>query len=57
MAKKVDEYIDNIMLKPFKKKKRDDFEGPATLGQSVTLREDFYAYSYLYMLRRAYFFK
>ena len=57
VAKEVDKYIDDVIFKPFKKKERDNFSGPATLGQSLTLREDFYAYAYLYMLRRAYFFE
>ena len=34
-----------------------EFDGPATLGQSLELREDFYAFAYLYQLRRAYFFE
>ena len=57
LAKEVDDYVDNIIFKPFTKKERTDYEGPATLGQSIALREDFYAYTYLYMLRRSYFFE
>ena len=57
VAKEVDKFIDNVILKPFNKKERDDFTGPMTLGQSLLLREDFYAYSYLFMLRRSYFFE
>ena len=38
--------------KPFtkiaKEDRRIEFDGPATLGQSLELREDFYAFAYLY---------
>ena len=57
VAKDADKYVDNVILKPFRKKPRDDFLGPMTLGTSLQLREDFYAYAYLYQLRRAYFFE
>ena len=59
LAKLVDDYVDNVIFKPFQQKRleRTNFEGPATLGKSVTLREDFYAYTFLYMLRRSYFFE
>ena len=52
-------FIDNNMSKPFSKaqKDRSEFDGPATLGQSLELREDFYAFCFLYQLRRAYFFE
>ena len=59
LAELVDGYVDNVIFKPFQQKRleRTEFEGPATLGKSVTLREDFYAYTFLYMLRRSYFFE
>ena len=54
------EYIDS-KSKSFTKIARADrsteFDGPATLGQSLELREDFYAFAYLYQLRRGYFFE
>ena len=54
------EYIDS-KSKSFTKIARADrsteFDGPATLGQSLELREDFYAFCFLYQLRRAYFFE
>ena len=57
--KQAEKYIDNNMSKPFSKaqKDRSEFDGPATLGQSLELREDFYAFCFLYQLRRAYFFE
>ena len=59
LAKLVDKYVDTVINKPFQSKlrKRTEFEGPATLGKNLPLREDFYAYAYLYLLRRAYFFE
>ena len=38
-------------------RERTEFDGPATLGQSLELREDYYAFTYLYQLRRAYLFE
>ena len=38
-------------------KDRNEFDGPATLGQSLELREDYYAFTYLYQFRRGYFFQ
>ena len=59
MKKLAEEFIDNNMAKPFGEvcKKRTGFDGPATLGQSLELREDYYAYTYLYQLRRGYLFE
>ena len=46
-------------MKPFTEiqRERTEFDGPATLGQSLELREDYYAFTYLYQLRRAYLFE
>ena len=54
-----EKFIDDNMSKPFfeVQRERSEFDGPATLGQSLELREDFYAFSYLYQLRRAYLFE
>ena len=59
LAKEIDTHIESVMKKPFLKKikERSEFDGPATLGQSLKLREDFYAYSYLYQLRRGFLFE
>ena len=37
-------------------KDRNEFDGPATLGQSLELREDYYAFTFMYQFRRGYFF-
>ena len=35
VAAKVNEYVDEVMLTPYTKKKRDKLDGPATYGTSV----------------------
>ena len=61
IKKEAEKFIDDNVLKPFTKYAKEDrsteFDGPATLGQSLELREDFYAFAYLYQLRRGYFFE
>ena len=57
--KEAEKMIVEKFEKPFSDAQRDrsEFDGPATLGQSLELREDYYAFTYLYQLRRAYLFE
>ena len=40
------------MLVPYRQKKRDRFEGPITIGDSLSLREDYYAATFLFWFKR-----
>ena len=50
VSKAAARYIEQNMEQPFTviSQDRDLFDGPATLGQSLELREDYYAFTYLY---------
>ena len=43
-------------LKPYRQKTRKRWNGPLSIDGSVELDEDFYAYSFLYNLKRRYIF-
>lgn len=49
---KTAKFILKGMRKPYKKKYRDSHDGPRNMDQGIELREDFYAYTFLYMLKR-----
>lgn len=45
------------MLTPYQERERGRFEGPASVGDFLKLREDFYSYAFLYELKRDTLFK
>jgi len=45
------------MLTPYQERERGRFEGPASVGDFLRLREDFYSYAFLYELKRDTLFK
>ena len=45
------------MKRPYKDKIRNRIDGPMNLGSSLELREDFFAYSFLFKFKRGYIFE
>ena len=39
-------------IRPYKERKRDVFDGPLRIERPIEVREDFYAYCFLYWLKR-----
>ena len=40
------------MLKSYRKRSRDRFDGPVSIDSSLSLREDFYAATYMHWFKR-----
>jgi len=45
------------MLTPYQERERGRYKGPASVGDFLRLREDFYSYAFLYELKRDTLFK
>ena len=57
IERKANEQIKKLMLTRYTEKTRSKSKGPGSYGQALSLKEDYYAFTFLYQFRRGFLFE